>query len=129
MGVSFAIPINIVKNVAEQLKENGSVLRGWLGVEMYPPFNDDVDLAKSLGLERPEGALLDKTSNPLSSCANAPSPSDFFSFSDNFGQYESMLFLKNKTTRSRLSLSSFMHTSDHFSREMPPVTKMSFCMV
>ncbi|WP_287418467.1 Do family serine endopeptidase [Reinekea sp.] len=58
MGVSFAIPINIVKNVAEQLKENGSVQRGWLGVEMYPPFNDDVDLAKSLGLERPEGALL-----------------------------------------------------------------------
>ena len=58
MGVSFAIPINIVKNVAEQLKANGSVQRGWLGVEMYPPFNDDADLAKSLGLDRPEGALL-----------------------------------------------------------------------
>ena len=58
MGVSFAIPINIAMNVAGQLKEMGSVQRGWLGVEMYPPFNDDPDLAKSLGLERPEGALL-----------------------------------------------------------------------
>lgn len=58
MGVSFAIPINIALNVAEQLKETGSVQRGWLGVEMYPPFNDDVELARSMGLERAEGALI-----------------------------------------------------------------------
>jgi len=58
MGVSFAIPINIALNVFEQLKENGEVQRGWLGVEMYPPFNDDIDLARSLGLDRAEGALI-----------------------------------------------------------------------
>lgn len=58
MGVSFAIPINIALNVAEQLKDKGTVERGWLGVEMYPPFNDDLDLARSLGLERAEGALI-----------------------------------------------------------------------
>jgi len=58
MGVSFAIPINIALNVTEQLKENGSVERGWLGVEMYPPFNDDIDLAHSLGLDRADGALI-----------------------------------------------------------------------
>lgn len=58
MGVSFAIPINIALNVADQLKEEGRVQRGWLGVEMYPPFNDDVELARSLGLERAEGALI-----------------------------------------------------------------------
>ncbi len=60
MGVSFAIPINIAVNVAEQLKENGEVQRGWLGVEMYPPFNDDIELAKSLGLERADGALISR---------------------------------------------------------------------
>lgn len=58
MGVSFAIPINIALNVAEQLKDTGTVQRGWLGVEMYPPFNDDIELARSLGLERAEGALI-----------------------------------------------------------------------
>lgn len=58
MGVSFAIPINIALNVAEQLQETGSVKRGWLGVEMYPQFNDDIDLARSIGLDRAEGALI-----------------------------------------------------------------------
>lgn len=58
MGVSFAIPINLALNVVEQLKETGTVQRGWLGVEMYPPFNDDIELARSLGLERAEGALI-----------------------------------------------------------------------
>lgn len=58
MGVSFAIPINIALNVAEQLKDTGTVQRGWLGVEMYPPFNDDIELARSLGLDRAEGALI-----------------------------------------------------------------------
>ncbi|MEJ2045069.1 MAG: DegQ family serine endoprotease [Reinekea sp.] len=58
MGLSFAIPINIARNVADQLKQTGTVERGWLGVEMYPPFNDDIDLAHSLGLERAEGALI-----------------------------------------------------------------------
>ncbi len=58
MGLSFAIPINIALNVADQLKETGAVQRGWLGVEMYPPFNDDIDLAQSLGLDRAEGALI-----------------------------------------------------------------------
>jgi serine protease Do len=58
MGVSFAIPINIAISVAEQLKDTGSVQRGWLGVEMWAAFNDDIALAKSLGLERAEGALI-----------------------------------------------------------------------
>jgi serine protease Do len=58
MGVSFAIPINIVLNVVEQLKEKGVVERGWLGVEMYPAFNDDIELARSMGLSRADGALI-----------------------------------------------------------------------
>jgi serine protease Do len=58
MGVSFAIPINIAMKVAKQLKETGEVQRGWLGVEMYPPFNEDIELARSMGLSRAEGALI-----------------------------------------------------------------------
>lgn len=58
MGVSFAIPIDIAMSVAEQLRENGEVQRGWLGVEMAPNFNDDLDLARAMGLERAEGALV-----------------------------------------------------------------------
>ncbi|WP_028669406.1 Do family serine endopeptidase [Saccharospirillum impatiens] len=58
MGVSFAIPIDIAINIADQLRETGEVQRGWLGVEMYPPFNEDLELARSMGLERAEGALI-----------------------------------------------------------------------
>ncbi|MEX0624260.1 DegQ family serine endoprotease [Saccharospirillum sp.] len=58
MGVSFAIPIDIAMNIADQLRETGEVKRGWLGVEMYPPFNENLELAQSMGLERAEGALI-----------------------------------------------------------------------
>ncbi len=55
MGLSFAIPINVVRSVADQLREKGYVSRGWLGVsiqDVNPP------LAKSFGLDRPTGALI-----------------------------------------------------------------------
>ncbi len=55
MGIGFAIPINIVKLVAEQLVEKGKVVRGWLGVviqDLTPA------LAQEFGLERTEGALV-----------------------------------------------------------------------
>ncbi|WP_121172359.1 DegQ family serine endoprotease [Kushneria sinocarnis] len=55
MGVSFAIPINVAMNVADQLKENGHVSRGWLGVVIQPVSRD---LADSFGLDRARGALI-----------------------------------------------------------------------
>ncbi len=55
MGVSFAIPIDVAAKVAQQLKEYGEVRRGWLGVVVQEVTRD---LAKSFGLERPEGALV-----------------------------------------------------------------------
>lgn len=55
MGVSFAIPSNIVKNVTEQLKANGRVSRGWLGVGIQ---GIDKDVADSLGLADTKGALV-----------------------------------------------------------------------
>ncbi len=57
MGVSFAIPIDIAMEVAQQLRTEGRVSRGWLGV-MIQEVNRD--LAESFGLDRPHGALISK---------------------------------------------------------------------
>jgi len=55
IGLSFAIPISVVINVVDQLKQSGKVTRGWLGVTIQ-----DVDktLAESFGLDKPQGALI-----------------------------------------------------------------------
>jgi len=55
IGLSFAIPVSVAAEVIAQLKASGRVERGWLGV-----YIQDVnrDLAESLGLERPVGALV-----------------------------------------------------------------------
>nr|WP_229779158.1 DegQ family serine endoprotease [Pseudomonas matsuisoli] len=55
MGLSFAIPIDVAMNVADQLKKTGKVDRGWLGVVIQEVNRD---LAESFGLERPAGALV-----------------------------------------------------------------------
>lgn len=55
MGLSFAIPIDVAMEVVAQLKDKGSVSRGWLGVYIQPV---DRDLAESFGLDRPSGALI-----------------------------------------------------------------------
>ena len=47
MGIGFAIPINLAKQVMESIIKNGEVTRGWIGVE---PQNLSPDLAKSIGL-------------------------------------------------------------------------------
>lgn len=57
MGLSFAIPSNVVKTVVAQLQDNGYVSRGWLGVLIQ---NVDSKLAESFGMDRPEGALVSK---------------------------------------------------------------------
>lgn len=55
MGVSFAIPADMVKEVVAQLKATGHVRRGWLGIYIQEVT---VDLAKSFGLDKPVGALI-----------------------------------------------------------------------
>ncbi|MFO7787813.1 MAG: Do family serine endopeptidase, partial [Halospina sp.] len=55
MGVSFAIPMDVAMDVFDQLRDEGSVTRGWLGV-MIQEVNRD--LAETFGLERPHGALV-----------------------------------------------------------------------
>ncbi|MGS2743236.1 DegQ family serine endoprotease [Halomonas sp. LS-001] len=55
MGVSFAIPINVAMDVADQLREDGRVNRGWLGVMIQPVSRD---LAESFGMDDAKGALI-----------------------------------------------------------------------
>lgn len=55
MGLSFAIPIDVAMNVVDQLKRNGKVQRGWLGVIIQEVNRD---LADSFGLDKTTGALV-----------------------------------------------------------------------
>ena len=55
MGVSFAIPIDVARNVEEQLVKTGRVVRGRIGVTIQ---DVNAQLAESFGLDRPHGALV-----------------------------------------------------------------------
>jgi len=54
-GIGFAIPINMVKRVVNQLVEKGKVVRGWLGVAVQPLTPQ---LAESLGAKGTAGAVV-----------------------------------------------------------------------
>src|SRR5689334_10348418 len=55
VGIAFSIPAPTVKSVVAQLKDKGSVSRGWIGVQIQPVTPD---IADSLGLKKAEGALV-----------------------------------------------------------------------
>lgn len=55
MGIGFAVPSNIAKNVMDQLISKGSVSRSFIGVELQ---SMDVNLAQAFGLPKTEGALV-----------------------------------------------------------------------
>jgi serine protease Do len=55
MGISFAIPIDEAIRVAEQLRTNGRVVRGRIGVQIAPVTKE---VAESIGLGKPIGALV-----------------------------------------------------------------------
>ena len=57
MGLSFAIPIDMVMDVVDQLKTVGHVKRGWLGVLIQDVTRE---LAESFGMKTPKGALVAK---------------------------------------------------------------------
>lgn len=60
IGLGFAVPSNVAKKVVEQLRLHGETRRGWIGVHIQS-VNDD--LIKTLGLEKPEGALVASVSD------------------------------------------------------------------
>ena len=55
VGIAFAIPASVAKDVIEKLKDTGTVSRGWLGVQIQPVTQD---IADSLGLAEDSGALV-----------------------------------------------------------------------
>ena len=55
IGIGFAIPIDLAKEIVPQLKDKGRVTRGWLGVMIQKVTPD---IAESLGLEESKGALV-----------------------------------------------------------------------
>ena len=57
MGLSFAIPIEVAMDVADQLRNKGRVSRGWLGVLIQDVTRE---LAESFGMSKPQGALVAK---------------------------------------------------------------------
>ena len=67
MGVSFAIPMDVALDVVEQIKSQGYVSRGWLGVVIQ---NVTRELAESFGLDKPQGALVSRVT-PESPAAKA----------------------------------------------------------
>ena len=57
VGIGFAIPSNLAAQVVAQLRDHGTVERGWLGVQMQPMTPA---LAKAVGLPKKEGVLIDQ---------------------------------------------------------------------
>ncbi|MCV9997722.1 Do family serine endopeptidase [Pararhizobium sp. YC-54] len=55
VGIAFAIPASVAKDVVTDLMKDGEVSRGWLGVQIQPV---DRDVAESLGLAEASGALV-----------------------------------------------------------------------
>ncbi|WP_265518084.1 Do family serine endopeptidase [Nitratireductor luteus] len=55
IGIGFAIPSNLARNVVDQLREFGETRRGWLGVRIQPVTDE---IAESLGLGEAQGVLL-----------------------------------------------------------------------
>jgi serine protease Do len=55
VGIAFAIPSDTVKTVVMQLRDHGTVTRGWIGVQIQPVTSE---IADSLGLKKAEGALV-----------------------------------------------------------------------
>ncbi len=57
VGIAFAVPASLVQDVVAQLKKNGTVSRGWLGVQIQSVSED---MAASLGLNEASGAIVGK---------------------------------------------------------------------
>jgi serine protease Do len=56
VGIGFAIPSNVARNIVDQLRQHGTIARGYLGVQMQPLTDS---LAKAVGLPNNQGVLVD----------------------------------------------------------------------
>ncbi|MBX9758640.1 MAG: Do family serine endopeptidase [Beijerinckiaceae bacterium] len=55
VGIGFAIPSEVARGVIDSLRQNGSVARGWIGVQIQPVTRE---IADSLGVKTTDGALV-----------------------------------------------------------------------
>jgi serine protease Do len=55
VGIGFAIPASIARDIVQTLRDNGKVTRGWLGVQIQPVT---AEIAESMGLTGAKGALV-----------------------------------------------------------------------
>jgi serine protease Do len=67
VGIAFDIPAETVKNVVTQLRDKGSVTRGWIGVQIQPVT---AEIAEGMGLKKAAGALVSEP-QPNSPAAKA----------------------------------------------------------
>ena len=58
VGIAFAIPSDEAQKIVASLKDNGSVARGFIGVQIQPVTKD---IAEAMGLKEPRGALVAET--------------------------------------------------------------------
>lgn len=80
VGIGFAIPANVAKSVVAQLRKNGSVRRGWLGVSMQ---SLTPSLARAVGLTEAKGVLVeDVTPNSPAAAAGLRQGDVITSFND-----------------------------------------------
>ncbi len=73
IGIGFAVPSNSADQVVNQLKQYGETRRGWLGVHVQ---NVTEEIAQSLGLQEPAGALVAKVSPDSPAADSGIQPSD-----------------------------------------------------
>jgi len=73
IGIGFAVPSNSAMQVLDQLKQYGETRRGWLGVHVQ---NVTDEIAVSLGLQEPKGALVAKVSPDSPAATAGIQPSD-----------------------------------------------------
>jgi serine protease Do len=73
-GISFAIPSNVARRVYEEIKENGSVANGYLGLR---PRSLSRQLAEQLGIEQLEGALVVEVMEGSPAAQAGLEPGDF----------------------------------------------------
>jgi serine protease Do len=73
IGIGFAVPSNSAVQVIDQLKQYGETRRGWLGVQVQ---NVTEEIATSLGLPEPKGALVAKVTPASPAAVAGIEPSD-----------------------------------------------------
>lgn len=73
MGIGFAVPVNLTKFVIKQLKENGKVERGWLGIKIQP---NSGDIAKSVKQNAKGGVIVSSVSENSSAKKAGIEPGD-----------------------------------------------------